>query len=63
MLTSVENEECAEKNRIMDMFPELNGLRLDVTRNVMENIMNKIYSSLQYRAKMIDTNTYQVSDK
>jgi hypothetical protein len=47
----------------MDLFPELNNLRQDVTRNVMDNIMSKVYSSLQYMAKRIDKDTFQVSDK
>ena len=47
----------------MDVFPELNNLRQDVTRNVMDNIMSKVYSSLQYMAKRIDKDTYQVSDR
>lgn len=38
----------------MDIFPELCDLRQEVTKCVMEHIMNKVYASLQFRVNKID---------
>ena len=40
------SDDCAGKNIIMNRFPELNNIRVDVSKNVMDYLMNKVYASM-----------------
>ena len=44
----------------MNRFPELNNIRVDVSKNVMDYLMNKVYASMELREKNVDEDQYQV---
>jgi hypothetical protein len=45
-LTPHPNEEVFARNKVTEMYPELNTIRTEVSKNVMEYLMSKVYASL-----------------
>lgn len=61
LLLGPEDDDCAESNRVMkDIYPKLHEFREQVTLSVMDNLIRKVYSTVQLRSKMIDDCSYQV---